>query len=148
MLMEEIWCGTDRSICQHNWALTMLKINSTDMPLLLTYWICMITSSNGNIFLVTGHLYGHRWIPHTKANDAELWCFIICAWINDWVNNREAGDLRRHCAHFDVTLMVWRWEWWQYEDHFPAIWSAIENVTRYGRPENFCVGSISNRCWN
>ena len=39
----------------------------------------MMTSWNGNIFRVTGHLCGeftgHRWIPHTKASDAELWCF-------------------------------------------------------------------------
>ena len=38
----------------------------------------MMTSSNGNIFRVTGPLCGvftgHRWIPHTKASDAELWC--------------------------------------------------------------------------
>ena len=37
----------------------------------------MMTSSNGNIFRVTGPLCGeftsHRWIPHTKASDAELW---------------------------------------------------------------------------
>ena len=32
--------------------------------------------------------------------------FFICAWINDWVNNREAGDLRRHRAHYDVTVMT------------------------------------------
>ena len=32
---------------------------------------------------------------------------LICAWINDWVNNREAGDLRRHCAHYDVIAMSW-----------------------------------------
>ena len=44
---------------------------------------------------------GHRWIPRTKASDAELWCFLICAWINGWVNNREAGDLRRHRTHYD-----------------------------------------------
>ena len=25
--------------------------------------------------------------------------------INDWVNNREAGDLSRHRAHYDVILM-------------------------------------------
>ena len=31
---------------------------------------------------------------------------LICAWINDWVNNREAGDLRRHRAHYDVTVMI------------------------------------------
>ena len=30
---------------------------------------------------------------------------LICAWINGWVNNGEVGDLRRHCAHYDVTLM-------------------------------------------
>ena len=36
----------------------------------------MMTSSNGNIFRVTGHLCeeftGPRWIPHTMASDAEL----------------------------------------------------------------------------
>ena len=30
---------------------------------------------------------------------------LACAWINVWVNNREAGDLRRHRAHYDVTAM-------------------------------------------
>ena len=30
---------------------------------------------------------------------------LICAWINGWVNNREAGDLRRHRAHCYVTVM-------------------------------------------
>ena len=40
----------------------------------------MMTSSNGNIFRVTGPLSGeftgHRWIPCTKASDAELWYFL------------------------------------------------------------------------
>ena len=44
---------------------------------------CMMTSSNGNIFRVTGHLCGEftgdRWIPRTKASDAELWCFLWSA---------------------------------------------------------------------
>ena len=45
-------------------------------------------------------------VTHTKASDAELWCFIWSApSINGWVNNRKAGDLRRHCAHYDVILM-------------------------------------------
>ena len=38
-----------------------------------------MTSSNGHIFRLTDHLCGeftvHRWIPRTKASDAELWCF-------------------------------------------------------------------------
>ena len=51
-------------------------------------------------------IHRSRWIPHTKASDAELWCFsLICVWINGWVNNREAGDLRRDRGHYDVIVM-------------------------------------------
>ena len=64
--------------------------------------------TNGNIFRVTGPLCGefngHRWIPHTKASDAELWCFLwFSLWINGWVN-REAGHLRRYRAHYDAII--------------------------------------------
>ena len=31
---------------------------------------------------------------------------LICFWINGWVNNREAGDLRRYRTHYDVTVMM------------------------------------------
>ena len=31
---------------------------------------------------------------------------LICAWINAWVNNRDAGDLTRNRAHYDVTVMI------------------------------------------
>ena len=33
---------------------------------------------------------------------------LICAWIIGWVNNREAGDLRPHRAHYDVIVMPYR----------------------------------------
>ena len=32
--------------------------------------------------------------------------FLICVWINGWVNNGEAGDLRRYRAHNDVIEMA------------------------------------------
>ena len=42
-----------------------------------------MTSSNEDIFRVTGHLSGEftglRWIPRTKASDAELWYIIWSA---------------------------------------------------------------------
>ena len=51
-----------------------------------TVWLnqqYMMTSSNGNIFRVTdplcGEFTGLRWIPRTKASDAELWCFLWSA---------------------------------------------------------------------
>ena len=30
---------------------------------------------------------------------------LIYVWINGWLNNLEAGDLRRHHAHYNVTVM-------------------------------------------
>ena len=52
---------------------------------------------------------GHRWITLIKAQRrGALIFFFICAWINAWVNNNEAGDLRCHRAHYDVIIMI---EW-------------------------------------
>ena len=31
---------------------------------------------------------------------------LMCACINGWVNNGEAGDLRRHRAHYDGIVMI------------------------------------------
>ena len=72
---------------------------------------CMMTSSNGNIFCVTGPLWrestGHRWIPHTKASDAELRSFLWSApdQTIEQTFDRGSGDLRRHRVHYDVTVM-------------------------------------------
>ena len=33
---------------------------------------------------------------------------LICAWINGWVNIGEAGELRRHRAHYHVIVMLFR----------------------------------------
>ena len=30
---------------------------------------------------------------------------LICAWMNAWVNNKEAGDLRCHGAHYDIIVV-------------------------------------------
>ena len=80
----------------------------------------MMTSSNGNIFRVTGPLCGeftgHRWQWR-----GTLMFSLICVWINGWVNNREAGDLRRHCAHYDVTVI-------NFEQHFLKLFNTFEPI--------------------
>ena len=43
--------------------------------------------------------------PHKGQWRGALMFSLICVWINNWVNNREAGDLRRHRSHYDVTVM-------------------------------------------
>ena len=51
----------------------------------------------------------HRWpvnSPHKGQWRGALMCSLIYARINGWVNNREAGALRRHRAHYDVSVMI------------------------------------------
>ena len=66
-----------------------------------------MTSSNGNIFRVTGPLCweftGPGELPTQRPVTRML--SLICVWINGWVNNHEAGDLRRHRGHYDVNVM-------------------------------------------
>ena len=112
-------CTILQQKCAH--ACTFLLQNGALWNMCLKYFLCCgildgsianrVLSNHDDVmkwkhFRVTGHLCGeftgHRWISRTKASDAELWCFL---WINDWLNNREAGDLRRNRAHYDVTVM-------------------------------------------
>ena len=44
--------------------------------------------------------------PHKGPWRWALMFSFICAWTNNWVNNREAGDLRRHRCHYDVNVMM------------------------------------------
>ena len=74
------------------------------------YPLAMMTSSNGNIFRVTGHfLRGIHRSPVNSLHKGQwrgaLMFSLICAWRNAWINNCEAGDLRPHRAHYDVTVM-------------------------------------------
>ena len=57
--------------------------------------------------------------PHKGQWRGVLMFSLICVWINGWVNNREAGDLRCHRGHCNAlrtynALMCWLWleiEW-------------------------------------
>ena len=68
----------------------------------------MMTSSNGNIFHVTVHLWGEstglRWIPLTKASDAGLCCFL-------WSVKFCSGSMH-HWGNDDTVLMPLKQPWW------------------------------------
>ena len=124
MVVENIaWIGEDRtslSRTKHNELQRHTPTYTTELLAMYSDTVriktdevdvqSMMTSSNGNTFRVTGHLCGEftddRWIPITKPVMRGFDVFsLICAWINGWVNNHVAGDLIRHRAHYDVTIM-------------------------------------------
>ena len=89
-----------------------------NIPHVISFWVFMVMSPNGNIFRVTGHLCGeftgHRWIPRTKAYDVELWCFFDLR-LNKRLSKQSWGSwfetpsrtLWRHCNAFQ--RMTWAW---------------------------------------
>ena len=70
-----------------------------------------MTSSNGNIFRVTGlkcgEFIGPGEFPTQRPVTRSFDVFsLICVRINGWVNNGEAGDLRRYLAYCGVIVML------------------------------------------
>ena len=94
-LVNRIWC----------WLVLIITIQVMVVP-----QICMMTSSNGKNFL---RYWSFVWkihrspvnSPHKGQWRRALMFSFICAWINCWPNNREAGDSRHHRAHYDVIVM-------------------------------------------
>ena len=55
---------------------------------------------------------------------------LIFAWIDEWVNNREAGDFGRHRIHYDVTVMRQLTTDGVLEHDIEMQRVALENITR------------------
>ena len=86
-----------------------------------------VIQQNFSIFYQLDHICCQKTIPCTFSERCRLicsadyvfsfWSFpaqrpvtrmfsLICIWLNGWVNNREAGDLRRYSGYYDVTVLT------------------------------------------
>ena len=84
---------------------------------------------------------GIHWSPVNSPHKGQ-WCralmfSLICIWINSWVNNLEAGDLRCYWAHYDVTVMVChsdsQWPFCQSQQGFywKLSWYSLKQIWRH-----------------
>ena len=74
-----------------------------------SWWRHQMETFSALLALCTGNSLSPVNSPHKGQRRCALMFPLIGAWINDWVNNREAGDMIRHRAHYDVTIMDFRW---------------------------------------
>ena len=67
--------------------------------------------------------------PHKGQWRGTLMFSLISTWINDWVNNGEAGDLRRYRAHYDVAVILCRliWSTWKLQ----LLWCHLETALQW-----------------
>ena len=106
------WCivGYVQHVC------SMLFIH-WKVPIILSFrWNLMMTSSNGTfsallLALCAGHSPVTGEFPSQSQRRGALMFSLICTWANGWANHRDAGDFRRHCAHYNVTVMLYYFGW-------------------------------------
>ena len=102
----------------------------------------METSSS--FFTLWGKTTSRRWIPLTKAGDAERWCVLWSATEDTgWAMNQNTSDLRRYRADYDVTEMMCHSAWTSYcnLNHGFCVWDVFIFV------ERFCWQACSIKFW-
>ena len=67
------------------------------------WWRHQMETFPGLLAICAGNSAGE--FPHKGQWRGALMFSLVCVWINGWVNNRAADDLRRYCAHYDVSVM-------------------------------------------
>ena len=97
-----------------------IKWGANQTPSILTqgiYRFCVYIHGTHDDVIKCKH-FPHNWpfvqgIRQSPVNSPHKgqWCgalmfSLICVWINRWVNNGEAGDLRCYRAHYDVSVML------------------------------------------
>ena len=73
----------------------------------------------------------------------------ICAWLYGWVNNHKAGDLKRHRAHYDVTIMnkvenrtlrFCKTFYVNHMNHFHKEFNLVSTIVKDANPK--CLGHV------
>ena len=74
------------------------------------HWLTWWRHQNEILSALLAFVWGIHQLPVNSHHKGQwrgaLMFSLICGWTNGWVNNGDAGDLRRHRAHYDVTVMV------------------------------------------
>ena len=103
-----MWIGI--CACEYNVTCLLYVQTTWSSSSMMMFTNHMMTSSNGSIYRVTGVRGIHCSSVNSPHNgqwrEALIFC-LICVWMNGWVNNGKAGDLRRYRAHYNVIVMMW-----------------------------------------
>ena len=71
-----------------------------------TWWRHQMETFSALLALCVGNSPLPGEFPAQRPVTRSMMFSLICVWINGWVNNREAGDLRRNQTHYNVIVMV------------------------------------------
>ena len=90
----------------HNVPASEYDLSALMYPLICTWWRHQMETFSALLVICEGNSPSPVNSPHKGQWRGALMFTLICARIKAWVNYREAGDLRRNRAHYDVTVMT------------------------------------------
>ena len=93
-----------------SWALFWRPLQEKEQYVILKFqssWLCHpMETFSALLALCEGNHRPPLDSPHKGQRRGALMFSLICAWTNGWANNRDACDLMRHRAHYDVIIMT------------------------------------------
>ena len=121
------------------WSTIFIKAN-------ITWWRHQMETFSALLALCAGNSPVPVKSPHKGQWRGALMLSLICAWMNDWVNNREAGDLRHHRGHYDVNVMKtcfsrWKCRIWEYDNQvtYGFMLKNLSNICQIGVSTSVCA---------
>ena len=106
--------GEQRDLTGNTWTLIhilALRYQATShywnccWPKLWPWWRHQMETFSALLAICAGNSPVPSEFPTQRPVTLSLMFSLICARINGWVNNGEAGDLRWHRAHYDIIVM-------------------------------------------
>ena len=95
-------CGTVLDIARYVLIARYSRV-SEPTRVCVRWWRHQMETFSALLAICAGNSPGNS--LHKGQRRGALMFSLICVWINDWVNNREVGDLRRYRAHYDFIVM-------------------------------------------
>ena len=85
--------------------ITICRSHIMQLDIWWTWWRHQMEAFSALLAICAGNSPLTSVFPAQRPAARSFDIFFICAWINGWVNNQEAGELRLHRSHCDVIVM-------------------------------------------
>ena len=95
----------------YNWGVENYRWSFRESIVAISWWRRQMETFSALLAFVRGIHLSPADSPHKAQWRSALMFSLIHAWTNGWTNNRDAGDLRRHRAHYDIIVMITSVSW-------------------------------------
>ena len=101
--VTSLWCGRT-TVTDRNYSLWP-KGQMVKLLTCISWWRHQMETFSALLVICAGNSPVTGEFPHKGQWRENLMFSLVCTWTNSWANNEDAGDFRRHCAHYGVIVI-------------------------------------------